>query len=454
MPHIKKIVIFLSIISSAILGALICFFSLSAFNKINLNIDLIISIEDKVATYTGSPIYASDYKVESGKLSKGDYIDITYTGSQTNVGEAKSSAIVKVYSSNNYEVTNNYSITVKSGNIKVNKRDLILAPQDSVVYSKKFIDETSFKIVEGEINKSEHIVPTLIDEYRRGEEYANVGAAIFDYYGNNVTSNYNLTITSSLKIQKIPLTIISQNDSKIYDGKALFNKSYLTEGLLNGDYLDYDSIISYTEITNVSESGTINQIPKSEIVIKDSQGLKVTNSYELICQDIGKLYIEPKDITVTTNSYTATYLDELEPNSWQSNDETFNVKFSTLSQMEEFITAGTYINKVTFEADDELLNYRISYNYGIVNINRLVVNVYLPTIVASLGDDKDTILSKISRQDIKISNLEAQEIPLLLSFDCPDYDFSIQGSYYYSAHLLENNPNYELIIHQGNIIIN
>jgi hypothetical protein len=454
MPHVKKIVIFLSIISSAILGALICFFSLSAFNKINLNIDLIISIDDKVETYTGNPVYASNYKIESGKLSKGDYIDITYTGSQTNVGEAKSSAIVKVFNSSNYDVTNNYSITVKSGNIKVNKRNLTLVPSESIVYSKNFIDETSFKIIDGEINKSEHIVPTLLDDYKRGDSFANVGAYVYDYYGNNVTSNYNLVISESLKIEKIPLTIISQDASKIYDGKSLFNKSYLTEGLLSGDYLDYNSIQSYTEITNVSESGTLNEIPESEIVIKDSFGAKVTNSYQLICQEIGRLYIEPKDITVTTNSYTATYLDELEQNSWHSNDETFDIKFANLGQMDEFESAGTYINKVTFESQDELKNYRITYNFGIVNINRLVVNVYLPTLVASSCDDKNTILSSISRQDIKISNLEAQEIPLLLSFDCPDYDFSIQGTYYYSAHLLEDNPNYLLIIHAGNIIIN
>ena len=78
MPRLRKLIMLLSILVSVFIGALICYFSLSALNKLDNNISLTIAVSDKTATYTGSPIYADSYEITDGKLSTGDSLELPY----------------------------------------------------------------------------------------------------------------------------------------------------------------------------------------------------------------------------------------------------------------------------------------------------------------------------------------------------------------------------------------
>ena len=305
MPRVKKIVLILSMLCSVAVGAVICFFILSAFNKIDTNIDISIAIENRTEVYSGSPIYANNYSITSGKLSKGDYLDVEYIGSQTNVGKAISSANVRVYNEAGYDVSKDYKINVKSGIIEITKQTLVLKCKSSVVYKPNFIDEASFEILSGSIGLKERIIPTLDDEYKRGNSEVKLKASIYDYYGNDVSDNYDITITNKLVIDKIRLLVMSGSATKVYDGQELFDIGYYTSGLLSGDYLDTSSIRSsksYTTITNVSESGAVNQIDIEKLIVKDANNNVVTNSYTIIKQEIGRLYITAKEIVITTSS--------------------------------------------------------------------------------------------------------------------------------------------------------
>ena len=456
MPRLRKLIMLLSILVSVFIGALICYFSLSALNKLDNNISLTIAVSDKTATYTGSPIYADSYEITDGKLSTGDSLELTYTGSITNVGSTISSAVAKVYSSSGNDVTSDYSITVVTGTIYVMQSALTLHPKGAVDYNNgEFIDEASFEISSGTIGNNERIVPYLAETYTRGAISATIKAKIYNLIGEDVTSNYVITYDSNdLVINRIPLVITTQSATKTYDGSALTNSNYLINGLLSTDSLD-TSEVEPSSITDYSDVGVTNTIDRTQISIIDTTTKNdVTSAYSIVLQNVGLLYIKKKSVTITTESYSGQYSQSntFKSESFECSDSDAYDYLLGCASFKEFSDAGVYINTVSFSSDD-IINYDITYNLGIVNISKKVINVYLPTIYGSISDTSSSLSENFESSNIIVSDYDLLEIAYELQIEIPEYDFSVEGTYNYGAILVSDYDNYEIIVHPGTIVI-
>ncbi len=122
--------------------------------------------------------------------------------------------------------------------------------------------------------------------------------------GTNVVEiegNYNITyVSGTLTVNKKPLTITADSDSKTYDGTALTKNSYTNTALATGD-----NITSVTITGSQTVFGTSNNVP-SAAVIKNAAGDDVTSNYDITYTN-GTLNVTKRDVTVTVSDKTVSY---------------------------------------------------------------------------------------------------------------------------------------------------
>jgi hypothetical protein len=120
-----------------------------------------------------------------------------------------------------------------------------------------------------------------------------------------------------------------------------------------------------------------------------------------------------------------------------------------------YVESGIYLNSVEIVASEDLLkNFDIHYSFGIINIMKKRVDVYLPTLIADVGDTKGDIEQKFSVSDVVISTYDYDVIGSI-SAVVADISYSTAGTYTYGGQILDEDvlANYDVIIHQGNIIV-
>ncbi len=377
MPKLKKILIILGIFLSACIGALICFFALSAVDKINTKKDLVIQVSSVEETYTGSPIYANSYTIEKGSLSKGDYIDINYNTSQTYVGEGKADADVTIYSEDNVNVTANYNLKVIAGTIKINKKKLVLEPSKEISIDENLANCNLFNIVEGDINLNERIIPYAISKIERTQDNLDIGCRILDTQGFDVTDNYELSFNSYVKLKKAPLVITTKSASKTYDGTPLYNTDFVYNTLYEGDTINFTN---YTTITDYEDGGVVNELTSKDIEILDSAGNDVSSYYNVIFNNVGVLTILKKNVSITTTSLDKTYsgedyLSEAKDFSISDDGVIDTVKLYAQYKLETIIDAGSYKNVMYIPENDITKNYSFNISYGTINVEKKDVEI-------------------------------------------------------------------------------
>ncbi len=129
--------------------------------------------------------------------------------------------------------------------------------------------------------------------------------------GRGLASNYIVTGTEfgTLTVTKRPITLTSQDASKIYDGKFLYNDSLLIsgEGLVGGDVVE---CINYAAITDVflDENGQVSSVQNTfgfNIFKKD--GSDAGHNYEVTKEETGRLTVTKRAATVFVNDVSREY---------------------------------------------------------------------------------------------------------------------------------------------------
>ena len=455
MPKIKKVMIAIAILLSACLGALICFFTLSALDKIDTKKELVIEVNSVSAIYSGSPVYANSYKISKGSLSKNDYIDIKYTTSLTYVGEGIADACVEIYSKDNVNVTKNYNLKIKAGKIVISKKAIVLEPAQEVSIDEDITKCNLFNIISGEISLNERIIPYATSELNRTNKYVEVGCKILDTQGNDVTSNYDISLSEPVLLEKAPLVITTKSASKVYDGTALYNNDFLCEGLYEGDSIQF---LDYTTITDYIEGGVVNKLTTSDINIIDSNGIDVNDYYNIIINNVGILTIEKKKIKVETKDLNATYNGEdykEDVKDFSTSD--VNVKEKILGYVNfnntEFKNVGTYQNKITIEENQITNNYDFTIEYGTINISKKEVTLKTESLNTTYsGEDFASDINKyelIGSSDENLKNALDEAITY-------KHTSIINAGVYQNEITIENNilfDNYDFNIIYGTINI-
>lgn len=265
----------------------------------------------------------NEYTASSGVAQTDEIDSVDISGSITDVGEVPSVISNAVFKNKTTKavVTNNYNITYVNGRLVVNKAsDTITNVEDlSKEYDGTAVGVPSFDHdLKNTGTVTYHYYAKVGAAY---EELENAPKKAGDWYVRieiDGDSNYTKTVSEYVHftISRKPVTITSDDDTKVYDGKPLTKWSCVPVGLVTGDAI---SAIQYTgTITNVKYNGsdvTYADNTFTNVVIKDASGLgeDVTSCYEITPvygkltvtqKDIETLELLPNDAGVTVLTYT------------------------------------------------------------------------------------------------------------------------------------------------------
>lgn len=261
-----------------------------------------ITAKSDSKTYDGTALVNGGYDL-TGTLKAGDTLDVTVSGSVTNVADNKADnnviTRVKVLR-NGIDVTAQYTITKVPGTLTINQRPVTFTGEsDSRTYTGSDIELTG-------------ITPTGLLEGHTytGLTYSAKGKNVGGYDGTfsgtvkimdgtvDVTGNYAVTKTpGKLTINPIetPIVITADSNEKEYDGTALTDSGYTyTEGVLvSGDVLTAVVAGSQTDAGSSANKVTSYKVMRGEE--------EVTANYTFGDSVDGTLKVTPRAITITVS---------------------------------------------------------------------------------------------------------------------------------------------------------
>ena len=396
--------------------------------------ELIVELYDDLSIIYGEsfsyPSGEGNYKRQEGLVAGESleifaYIDtdmeIPDVGTYTAVGIESSTLINGV---NDYS---NYDLTIESGRLEINVRRIVLASAsgeweyDGEYHSAPFDNSDESYYIDSD---GRQVTPAIVDghrfipsEYPRikdvGEIFNVCYGGVVDGNGKDISYNYVIDTVNAktLKITPRQIIIVSDSDSREYDGEALYNLNYFTrhaynegeDGIVAGDVF---TILRYASATNVWDGAVINRyefgIPAGEY------GYENYEIVENLCE-YGTLQVTQRHITVELgdkekeydgapyimgNDYTAVNLADGESlkivlitrdgeGRIMSASEKYNCGLYTVSL--DKVNSAVYKNGSLFKRGIE--NYEISCEDSALTVTRRQVIVTINDIAAVYGNE-------------------------------------------------------------------
>lgn len=253
-------------------------------------------------TYDGTALENGGYDL-TGTLKAGDTLDVTVSGSVTNVADNKADnnviTSVKVLR-NGIDVTAQYTITKVPGTLTINQRPVT------------FTGETATKPYTGSEQKITGITPDglLSGHTYTGLTYSAKGTNVGGYDGAfsgtvkimngtvDVTGNYAVTETSGkLTITPIetPIVITADSNEKEYDGTALTDSGYT---YTNGILVSGDVLTAVVEGSQTDVGSGANKVASYKVMRGDKD---VTANYTFGTSVDGVLKVNPRAVIITVS---------------------------------------------------------------------------------------------------------------------------------------------------------
>ena len=318
--------------------------------------------------YDGTPLIKHEVTYGGDKFIDGEGVDITYTGSQTDVGNSKNTFTFKFKDGTAEE---NYDITPDYGTLEVTNSDKLTVTATG--YDGKYDGQTH----NGNVTATEGA--TLSYSTDNGATWTATAPTIKNVGEINVIvkasmANYSdATAKYTLKVTPRPVTLTSETASKTYDGTALTRPDVAVtgDGFVDGEVTDIKATGS---VTNVSEGEVTNKIT---FVHGDAFN---ADNYNIETSE-GKLSITPLAVTVTAKDYTK-YVGEKDPAFEATVTGTINndtVSYTISREKGE--TAGTY--SITPAGAEAQGNYTVTYKAGTLTIKE---RPYIPPVNPPITD--------------------------------------------------------------------
>ena len=261
-----------------------------------------ITAKSDSKTYDGTALENGGYDL-TGTLKAGDTLDVTVSGSVTNVADNKADnnviTSVKVLR-NGIDVTAQYTITKVPGTLTINQRPVT------------FTGETATKPYTGSEQKITGITPggLLSGHTYTGLTYSAKGTNVGGYDGTfsgtvkimngtvDVTGNYAVTKTpGKLTITPIetPIVITADSNEKEYDGTALTDSGYT---YTNGILVSGDVLTAVVEGSQTDVGSGANKVASYKVMRGDKD---VTANYTFGTSVDGVLKVNPRAVTITVS---------------------------------------------------------------------------------------------------------------------------------------------------------
>ena len=318
--------------------------------------------------YDGTPLIKHEVTYGGDKFVDGEGVDITYTGSQTDVGNSKNTFTFKFKDGTAEE---NYDITPDYGTLEVTNSDKLTVTATG--YDGKYDGQTH----NGNVTATEGA--TLSYSTDNGATWTATAPTIKNVGEINVIvkasmANYSdATAKYTLKVTPRPVTLTSETASKTYDGDPLTRPvvTVTGDGFVDGEVTDIKATGS---VTNVSDS------PVTNTIVYTTTDKFVAGNYN-ITKSEGTLTITPLAVTVTAKDYTK-YVGEKDPAFEATVTGTINndtVSYTISREKGE--TAGTY--SITPAGAEAQGNYTVTYKAGTLTIKE---RPYIPPVNPPITD--------------------------------------------------------------------
>ena len=289
--------------------------------------------------YDGDPLTAKHISVTGDGFAKGESAKITFTGSQTLVGESDNTF---TYTLTDNTKAQNYAITTEFGKLTVTDRSdadkfqiTVEANSGSKVYDGQPLVVEGFKTLTFTVGIHTYTVGGLAAFADATNFVADLpvevqGEAIVrDADGNDVTAQFNITTKNgTLNVTKRPARIRSSDAWKEYDGKPLTNHTTVITNFVKGEGANVtvtgsqtlvgtsDNTFTYTlhegtkaenyDIT--TEFGTLevkNRTEKYKVTVEAKNGSKMYDGTPLTVKGFRKLIYVVEGNIYTVEGLTA-----------------------------------------------------------------------------------------------------------------------------------------------------
>lgn len=241
---------------------------------------LVFTAESNSKRYDGAPLVASKYDL-SGDLMPGHEVVAEVTGEITEPGIAQSNVTVRIYDTQGKDVTDEYSIQYASGTLQVFGWHLKLSSNSvTKTYDGQELTSPECMILEGAVVNGHSISMEAIGRITDIGAVENViKYSIVDNNGNDVSYFYDIVKEEgTLEVTKIPYSVKTGSDTKLYDGTPLTCEECVEFGnLLDG----HESKVIYTG--KIVGEGTADNTAIVKITDKKT-GKDVTHLYEISVQ--------------------------------------------------------------------------------------------------------------------------------------------------------------------------
>jgi len=276
------------------------------YNLGNLSIlKKLVTVTTHSATkpYDGKPLKCEDEANVVG-IVDGEIYEITYTGTQTDVGESPNTYIIEVTNAQNVITTEDYEFSDELGVLKVEKVKIsLLSDSAEKVYDGEELTAQNVVITLGELAEGETIVYDVSGSRIEAGESENLYTYNIFKPDGITSSNHNYeveTLYGTLLINKRAITLKSYSDEKTYDGMPLEKPEV---DVSDGEIVDGE-ILTATAKGSITDVGNVENTISYDIVKNGNQS---SNDNYNVSFDLGKLTINPRSITLQSASDEKTY---------------------------------------------------------------------------------------------------------------------------------------------------
>lgn len=456
----------------------------------------LISVElpSQEVVYNGSKVLFNEYETTEGtSLCAGHKIYGSTDAAFMNVGDTLPDDLTPlIYDVAGNNVTENYEIEFKKGEIKVIPRPITVRPvSQEKVYDGEEITAGDIEFVEGSLVDGQTYSVTV----NNGYDYSRTDAGeteieitelkIFDVVGGEtveVTDNYEFNLldyTGLLKVTPRPLTVTAMSASFVYNGEE---QSLADET----QPLSVEGLAECDELLGVTYVGSRKNVGVSANVITEVSLRGLIDNYALTRVD-GEIEITPFGLTYKTGSdekyYDGEPLNCLEAEFTLANEGHRVIKgdgtgadgLPSITTVGEISNAYTVtIVDINDSQSDYTANYAITYDYGTLTVKRTPV---LVTLKNGKDDREKVCYNSTSHMptlgadgvnsayfDVQPYLPETEEVTLNLTYG----DFDVvpatrvmrdAGEYYYTVKFKDGSSeerkyyaNYELFVPQDGIL--
>ena len=260
---------------------------------------LVISSGTSAAVYNGEELTDSSWKLISGELEEGDRLDVTVSGTQTNVGVSENHVSARVLDRYDNDVTRKYTVKYKPGTLTVQPRSItVTADSDMKAYDGTPLTSPGYDVTAPLPMLDGHVVLATVEGSitevgNTDNRVAKV--TVTNARGQDVSRNYSITaVSGKLIVYSVDAIVIESGSfAAPYTGEAIRNTEWhMTSGALKpGDTLTVDVTGSQTEVGT-----SLNTIVAK---ITNAEGKDVTSTYEIVLKP-GELRVIKQKVTITS----------------------------------------------------------------------------------------------------------------------------------------------------------